>query len=267
MGLLFCKYCVPPPNFRTPASVVIANFTVHKNHVHADLGVPFSLSPSIFTFGRFEPAQVITSAEEKSVGCSYFTLFSACSDLSYSPLSRFEFSTPELAPAFHFSLRFCSSPCFSSFEWHPISCFLACRCSKSFSIKSIPQHLLPASQSASYCILPTLAQIDPLPKDSPVWICSGPLCAPTIPGICLYCYILVMCSRLLAVFLSCLTLLLLHQHSEVNLVHVLFIILQSVQFSHSAMSNSLQLHGLQHTRPPCPSPTSGVYSNSCPLSR
>ena len=33
------------------------------------------------------------------------------------------------------------------------------------------------------------------------------------------------------------------------------------------MSNSLQPHGLQHTRPPCPSPTSGVYSDSCPLSR
>ena len=33
------------------------------------------------------------------------------------------------------------------------------------------------------------------------------------------------------------------------------------------MSNSLRPHGLQHTRPPwCPSPTSGVYSNSCPLS-
>ena len=31
------------------------------------------------------------------------------------------------------------------------------------------------------------------------------------------------------------------------------------------MSNSLQPHGLQHTRPPCPSPTPGVYSNSCPL--
>ena len=29
----------------------------------------------------------------------------------------------------------------------------------------------------------------------------------------------------------------------------------------------LRLHGLQHTRPPCPSPTPGVYSNSCPLSR
>ena len=33
------------------------------------------------------------------------------------------------------------------------------------------------------------------------------------------------------------------------------------------LSCSLKLHGLQHTRPPCPSPTSRVYSNSCPLSR
>ena len=32
------------------------------------------------------------------------------------------------------------------------------------------------------------------------------------------------------------------------------------------MSNSLQPHGLQHTRPPCPSPTPRVYSNSCPSS-
>ena len=41
----------------------------------------------------------------------------------------------------------------------------------------------------------------------------------------------------------------------------------SVQFSHSTASNSLRPHGLQHTRRPCPSPTPGVYSNSCPLSR
>ena len=41
----------------------------------------------------------------------------------------------------------------------------------------------------------------------------------------------------------------------------------SVQFSHSVMSDSLRPHGLQHTRPPCPSPAPGVYSNSCPLSR
>ena len=40
-----------------------------------------------------------------------------------------------------------------------------------------------------------------------------------------------------------------------------------VQFSSSVVSNSLQPYGLQHTRPPCPSLTPGVYSNSCPLSR
>ena len=32
------------------------------------------------------------------------------------------------------------------------------------------------------------------------------------------------------------------------------------------MFDSLQPHGLQHARPPCPTPTPGVYSNSCPLS-
>ena len=39
------------------------------------------------------------------------------------------------------------------------------------------------------------------------------------------------------------------------------------QFSHSVMSNSLWPHGLQHTRPPCPSPTPGAYLDSCPLSQ
>ena len=39
----------------------------------------------------------------------------------------------------------------------------------------------------------------------------------------------------------------------------------SVQFSCSVMSNSLRRHGLHHTRLPCPSPTPGAYSNSCPL--
>ena len=42
---------------------------------------------------------------------------------------------------------------------------------------------------------------------------------------------------------------------------------KSVQFSCSVVSDSLRPHGLQHTRPPCPSPTPRVYSNSCPLSR
>ena len=40
----------------------------------------------------------------------------------------------------------------------------------------------------------------------------------------------------------------------------------SVQFSSSVVSDSLQPHESQHARPPCPSPTPRVYSNSCPLS-
>ena len=39
-----------------------------------------------------------------------------------------------------------------------------------------------------------------------------------------------------------------------------------VQFSRSVMSDCLRSHGLQHARLPCPSPTLGVYSNSCPSS-
>ena len=41
----------------------------------------------------------------------------------------------------------------------------------------------------------------------------------------------------------------------------------SVQFSHSVVSDSLRSHESQHARPPCPSPTPGIYSNSCPSSR
>ena len=46
-------------------------------------------------------------------------------------------------------------------------------------------------------------------------------------------------------------------HSAFNFVH----------FSHSVMSDSLQPHGLQHARLPCPLPTPRVCSNTCPLSR
>ena len=41
----------------------------------------------------------------------------------------------------------------------------------------------------------------------------------------------------------------------------------SVQLSHSVVSNSLQPHEPQHARPPCPSPTPGVHSNSRPTSQ
>ena len=40
----------------------------------------------------------------------------------------------------------------------------------------------------------------------------------------------------------------------------------SVKFSHLVGSDSLRPHESQHARPPCPSPTPGVYSNSCPPS-
>ena len=44
------------------------------------------------------------------------------------------------------------------------------------------------------------------------------------------------------------------------------LICASVQFGHSVVSDSLQTHGLQHARLPCPSPTPRARSNSCPLS-
>ena len=41
---------------------------------------------------------------------------------------------------------------------------------------------------------------------------------------------------------------------------------EDVQFSPSVVSDSLWPHESQHARPPCPSPTPGVHSNSCPSS-
>ena len=56
--------------------------------------------------------------------------------------------------------------------------------------------------------------------------------------------------------------------SFVNSFHlsVLCRYFSSIQFSHSLVSNYSRPYGLQHIRPPCPSQTPGVYSNSCPLS-
>ena len=53
----------------------------------------------------------------------------------------------------------------------------------------------------------------------------------------------------------------------VFLLTILHKFISSVQFSHSVGSDSLRTHGLQHTRLPCPSPTLGAWSNSCPSSR
>ena len=74
-------------------------------------------------------------------------------------------------------------------------------------------------------------------------------------------------SRLVIAFLprsKCLLISWLQSPSAVIFSSVQF---SSVQFTRSVVSDSLRPHELQHTRPPCPSPTSGVYSDSCPLSR
>ena len=49
--------------------------------------------------------------------------------------------------------------------------------------------------------------------------------------------------------------------------HLFYNSISSVQFSRSVMSDSLWPHESQHARPPCPSPTPTVYSNSCQSSR
>ena len=46
-----------------------------------------------------------------------------------------------------------------------------------------------------------------------------------------------------------------------------YLAISSVEFSHSVVFDSLQPHESQHARLPCPSPTAGVHSNSCPSSR
>ena len=50
-------------------------------------------------------------------------------------------------------------------------------------------------------------------------------------------------------------------------VGLFFYYMESVQSSRSVVSDSLLPHGLQHARPPCPSPTPRACSNSCPLSQ
>ena len=52
------------------------------------------------------------------------------------------------------------------------------------------------------------------------------------------------------------------QYKIYSILHVV-----SVQFSHSVLFDSLWLHGLQHSRLPCPSPTPRACSNSCPSSQ
>ena len=58
-----------------------------------------------------------------------------------------------------------------------------------------------------------------------------------------------------------------HAQFQYLVTHCCRIFALSVQFSHSVMSDSLQPHKLQHSRPPCPSPTPRVHPNSCASSQ
>ena len=55
--------------------------------------------------------------------------------------------------------------------------------------------------------------------------------------------------------------------TKLSILYAFCMVSCSVNFSRSVMSDSLWPHGLQHARLPCPSPTPGACSNSCPSSR
>ena len=54
---------------------------------------------------------------------------------------------------------------------------------------------------------------------------------------------------------------------QIMILHPKIATFSSVQFSHSVVSDSLWPHESQHARPPCPSPTPRVHSDSCPSSQ
>ena len=73
--------------------------------------------------------------------------------------------------------------------------------------------------------------------------------------------------RLQSLMIFLLPLMVLKESAKGFVVEMLISAFSSVQFSCSIMSDSLRSNELQHTRPPCPSPTPGVHSNSRPSSQ
>ena len=71
-------------------------------------------------------------------------------------------------------------------------------------------------------------------------------------------------SFYLAILLPEISLRIIHDINKDLCTSIIIII---YQFSHSVVSDSLWPHGLQHARLPCPSPTPGACSNSCPSSQ
>ena len=94
-----------------------------------------------------------------------------------------------------------------------------------------------------FCWFPDSLSI-PLLVDASVW--SPPLRSRAVLSVCMDTYISI---------------------SKISPFHKDTSHLDSVQFSHSVMSDSLGPHEPQHARPPCPSPTPRVHPNSCPSSQ
>ena len=57
------------------------------------------------------------------------------------------------------------------------------------------------------------------------------------------------------------------QEEDITIINIYAPNISSVQFSHSVVSDSLRPHESQHAKPPCPSPTPGVHSDSRPSSQ
>ena len=85
---------------------------------------------------------------------------------------------------------------------------------------------------------------------------------------CIYVHTCVYTSNLhnFIVYYTYITYIVYYIYIYLRLLKITLVPYLMAQFSYSVMSNFLQPHGLQHTRLPCPSPTPGVHSNSCPSS-
>jgi len=108
--------------------------------------------------------------------------------------------------------------------------------------------------SSAYSLTVYLLLCGPVPSHGPVAVCGPGVEDPWFPG--LVCHSSIVACTELQFFTEP------KQIIFAGKITGCLIVLGSVQFSCSVVSDSLWPHESQHTRPPCPSPSPGVYSNS-----